>query len=163
MSPSQQILPVVGNMWAEDHASKALGMELVSVSPGRAELSMKVRSDMVNGHGICHGGIIFSLADSAFAFACNSHNLKAVASGARIEFLGPGRMGDRLSAVAEQASQGKRTGIYDAVVKNQKNDIIALFRGNAHRTGGKLVDDEPATATASSTAESPNAKGGVHT
>ena len=125
-------------MWAGDQASQGLGMNLVAVSAGRAELSMTVRADMINGHDVCHGGFIFSLADSAFAFACNSHNLKAVASGGRIEFLAPAHLGDRLTAIAQEAFQGKRTGIYDAIVKNQQGHTIALFRGNAHRIGGAL-------------------------
>lgn len=128
-------------MYANDRASSALGMEIVEVSVGRAVMAMTVRDDMVNGHDLCHGGLIFSLADSAFAFACNSHNLKAVAAGARIEFLAPGRLGDRLTAVAEQVSQGGRTGVYDVVVSNQQNKTVALFRGNSHRIGGALVDE----------------------
>ncbi len=137
--PESGILATVEGMWADDSASRALGMELIAVSLGQAEMSMRVRSDMVNGHGICHGGIIFSLADSTFAFACNSYNLRAVASGARIEFLAPARLDDRLSAVAREVSQGKRVGVYDVVVKNCSNHVIALFRGNAYRTGGQLT------------------------
>jgi acyl-CoA thioesterase len=127
-------------MWANDRASKALGMTIEEIAPGRAVLAMNVREDMVNGHDICHGGMIFTLADSAFAFACNSHNLNAVAAGVRIDFLAPGRLGDRLTATAEQASQGKRSGIYDVSVSNQQGAVIALFRGNSQRIGGSLVD-----------------------
>lgn len=134
-------LATANKMWAGDSASKALGMHLVAVSPGCAELSLTVRADMINGHDVCHGGFIFCLADSAFAFACNSYNLKAVASGGRIEFLAPAYLGDQLTAVAEEAFQGKRTGIYDATVTNQQGQKIALFRGNAHRIGGVLVED----------------------
>jgi acyl-CoA thioesterase len=128
-------------MWADDQASRAMGMALEHVAPGSATLSMTVRSDMVNGHDICHGGFIFTLADSAFAFACNSHNLNAVASGARIEFLAPGRLGDVLTAVATQVSQGRRSGVYDSIVTNQDGKTIALFRGNSARIGGALVDE----------------------
>lgn len=127
-------------MWANDRASVALGMEIVEVSAGRAVMTMTVREDMVNGHDICHGGLIFTLADSAFAFACNSENHNTVAAGARVEFLAPGSLGDRLTAVAEQVSQGGRTGIYDVSVSNQLGKTVALFRGNSHRIGGALVD-----------------------
>jgi acyl-CoA thioesterase len=133
-------------MYANDRASAALGMTIVDVSEGRAELTMAVRDDMVNGHDICHGGLIFTLADSAFAFACNSQNLNTVAAGARVEFLAPGRLGDQLTAVAQQVSQGGRTGVYDVVVTNQEAKTIALFRGNSHRIGGALVDQSTGEA-----------------
>ncbi len=128
-------------MYANDRASAALGMEIVEVSEGKAVMTMTVRDDMVNGHDLCHGGLIFSLADSAFAFACNSQNLNAVAAGARIDFLAPASLGDQLTAVAQQVSQGKRSGIYDVVVTNQHAKTIALFRGNSHRIGGALIDE----------------------
>lgn len=127
-------------MWADDKASAALGMKIESISPGEAILSMTVREDMVNGHAICHGGFIFTLADSAFAFACNSDNHSAVASGARIDFLAPGKLGDHLTAAARQVTQGRRTGVYDVEVSNQDGRKIAVFRGNSHRLGGQLVD-----------------------
>ena len=128
-------------MYANDRASAALGMEIIEVSEGRAALAMPVREDMLNGHDVCHGGLIFSLADSAFAFACNSQNNNTVAAGARVEFLAPGKPGDILTATAEQISQGGRTGIYDVVVRNQNDKTIALFRGNSHRIGGALVNE----------------------
>ena len=128
-------------LWTNDRAAQAQGMEILETAPGLAKLSMTVREDMTNGHDICHGGLIFALADTAFAYACNSHNLNAVASGARIEFLAPGRLGEVLTALAEQVSQGKRTGIYDVVVSNPQNKTVALFRGNSHRIGGALVDE----------------------
>lgn len=128
-------------MFANDRASAMLGMEIVEVSEGRAELRMTVREDMLNGHDVCHGGLIFSLADSAFAFACNSQNHNTVAAGARVEFLLSGSAGDVLTAVAQKVSQGGRTGIYDVVVRNQSGRTIALFRGNSHRIGGALVDE----------------------
>jgi acyl-CoA thioesterase len=115
-------------------------MKIEAVAPGTASLSMAVREDMVNGHGICHGGFIFTLADTAFAYACNSQNHNAVAAGARIEFLAPGHLGDRLVAAARQVVQGGRTGVYDVVVSNQEGKQLALFRGNSHRIGGALVD-----------------------
>lgn len=127
-------------MWAEDRASQAMGMVIREVSPGTAIIDMPVREDMVNGHATCHGGFIFTLADSAFAFACNSENHNTVAAGVRIEFLAPGKLGDQLTAQATQMSQGGRTGVYDVVVSNQDGRKLALFRGNSHRIGGSLVD-----------------------
>ena len=127
-------------MWAGDRAGHALYMKIEAVAPGTASLSMAVREDMVNGHGICHGGFIFTLADTAFAYACNSQNYSAVAAGARIEFLAPGHLGDRLVAAARQVVQGGRTGVYDVVVSNREGKQLALFRGNSHRLGGALVD-----------------------
>lgn len=127
-------------MWAGDRAAQALAMKIEAVAPGTASLSMAVREDMVNGHGICHGGFIFTLADTAFAYACNSQNHRAVAAGARIEFLAPGHLGDRLVAAARQVVQGGRTGVYDVVVSNREGKQLALFRGNSHRLGGGLVD-----------------------
>ena len=128
-------------LWEDDRACQALGVEVLEVTTGRAVLAMNVRDDMVNGHSICHGGYTFLLADSAFAYACNSENHNTVAAGARIEFLAPGRLGDRLTATAVQVSQGRRTGVYDVEVTNQEGRTLALFRGNSHRIGGVLVDD----------------------
>ena len=125
-------------MWPDDYAARGLG--IASTTPGGATVTMKIRQDMVNGHGICHGGFIFTLADTAFAYACNSQNYSAVAAGARIEFLAPGHLGDRLVAAARQVVQGGRTGVYDVVVSNQEGKQLALFRGNSHRIGGALVD-----------------------
>ena len=128
-------------MWAEDRATQGMGMSLDEVRAGYARISMTVRDDMVNGHNICHGGFIFALADSAFAFACNSRNLTTVAAGARIDFIRPARLGDLLYATAEMIHQGKRSGIYDSVVCNQDDQIIAQFRGNSATIGGPLVAD----------------------
>jgi acyl-CoA thioesterase len=133
MDARQQAQAVVDSMYERDRASQALGMRVVEVGPGRASVSMSIRSDMVNGHGICHGGLIFTLADSAFAFACNSHGPVTVAAGASIEFLAPGRLGDELTAVAVEVSRQKRTGVYDVVVSNQSGERIALFRGRSHQ------------------------------
>lgn len=127
-------------MWADDRATQAMGMTLVAVTAGCAEIAMTVRDDMVNGHDICHGGFIFALADSAFAFACNSRNLVTVAAGARIDFVRPAKKGDVLTAVSRQVHQGKRSGIYDAVVTNQNGQIIAEFRGNSATIGGPLTE-----------------------
>jgi acyl-CoA thioesterase len=95
---------------------------------------------MVNGHQICHGGLIFTLADSAFAFACNTYNAATVAAGATIEFLAPGRLGDELTATAQEQSRSRRTGVYDVTVRNQRGECIALFRGRSHQTSGRIIE-----------------------
>ncbi|HLG52657.1 MAG TPA: hydroxyphenylacetyl-CoA thioesterase PaaI, partial [Steroidobacteraceae bacterium] len=112
-----------------------------SVAPGEARVTMRIRPDMVNGHGICHGGVIFTLADSAFAFACNSHNHNTLAAGAAIEFLAPGREGDLLTAVATERWRAGRSGIYEIEVRDQRGELVALFRGRCHQIAGRLVDE----------------------
>jgi acyl-CoA thioesterase len=124
-------------MWADDRASQELGMELVEVGPGRAELTMTVRKDMVNGHGIGHGGLTFTLADSAFAFACNSYNRRTVAASAEIRFRRPTRLGDVLTAVATERSRGGRDGVYDIIVATPA-EIVAEFVGRSKEIGGTL-------------------------
>lgn len=126
-------------MYERDPASQALGMVLAEIRPGYARMTMTVRADMLNGHATCHGGYIFMLADSAFAFACNSHNLSTVGAGCTIDYLAPGRAGDVLVAEAtEQALQGK-TGVYDVTVKTADGRTIALFRGKSHRISGTVA------------------------
>jgi acyl-CoA thioesterase len=132
---------VAAAMFAQDRASQMMGMRIVNVGPGRAQLAMTVRADMVNGHAICHGGFIFTLADSAFAFACNSNNQTTVASGAGIDFLAPAREGDVLTAVAEERGASGRTGVYDIAVRNQRGETIALFRGKSHRIKGTVITE----------------------
>ena len=129
-------------MWRDDNASKWLGMKVEEVRPGYARLSMPVTPNMVNGHNLCHGGLIFTLADSTFAFACNSHNQRAVAAGASIEFLAPAFLGDLLTAEGVEQSLQGRTGVYDMKVTNQKNVLIALFRGKSATIKGLLVEGE---------------------
>jgi acyl-CoA thioesterase len=125
-------------MWKQDDASKGLGMEIVEIKPGRAVLAMTVKPDMVNGHRIAHGGFIFTLADSAFAFACNTHNELTVAAQGNITFLKPGRLGDRLLATAREISRSGRSGIYD--VRVTVNDVvIAEFRGHSRTIGGSWL------------------------
>ena len=124
-----------------DRASQMLGMTIESCGPGRATVSMRVRPDMVNGHRICHGGLIFALADSAFAFACNSYGDNTVAAGAAIEFLGPGREGDLLRAIAQERWRAGKAGIYEIEVRNQRDETVALFRGRSHQVAGRLIDD----------------------
>ena len=126
-------------MFERDPASQALGMVLAEIRPGYARMTMTVRADMLNGHATCHGGYIFMLADSAFAFACNSHNLSTVGAGCTIDYLAPGRTGDVLVAEAtEQALQGK-TGVYDVTVKTADGRTIALFRGKSHCISGTVA------------------------
>jgi len=135
---------VAASMWARDRASKALGMKIVAVSEGAAFLEMTVRDDMLNGFDLCHGGIVTTLADSAFAFACNSRGDMTVAAGLAVELLAPAKKGDVLTARAfEVLSQG-RTGVYDITVTNQRGETVALVRGRAH----KLKDQRVPTAGA---------------
>jgi acyl-CoA thioesterase len=126
-------------MWAEDRASRGLGMRLEHVAPGSAVLSMAITEVMVNGHGTCHGGFIFLLADSAFAFACNSHNQKNVAQNCQIAFIAPGELGMRLIAEARERHRGERSGIYDVTVKTDAGELIAEFRGHSRAIPGTLV------------------------
>ena len=140
-SDPQALAELAGKtMYERDPASQALGMTLDEIRPGYARMSMPVRTDMLNGHRTCHGGYIFMLADSAFAFACNSHNFNTVGAGCSIDYLAPAREGDLLTAQAhEQALTGK-TGVYDVVVTNQEGRTIALFRGKSHRVSGMVAD-----------------------
>jgi acyl-CoA thioesterase len=137
---AQKLAELAGRtMFERDPASQALGMVLDDIRPGYARMTMRVRADMLNGHATCHGGYIFMLADSAFAFACNSHNLSTVGAGCTIDYLAPGRAGDVLVAEAtEQALQGK-TGVYDVTVKTADGRTIALFRGKSHRISGTVA------------------------
>jgi acyl-CoA thioesterase len=141
MNDPQALAELAGKtMYERDPASRALGMTLDAIRPGYARMSMTVRADMLNGHGTCHGGYIFMLADSAFAFACNSHNVNTVGAGCTIDYLAPGREGDVLVAEAiEQALSGK-TGVYDIAVSNQEGRTLALFRGKSHRVSGMVAD-----------------------
>ena len=121
-------------MYSTDHASQALGITVQVDQQGAAVATLEVRQTMVNGHDICHGGYIFTLADTAFAFACNTYNRITVAAGASIEFIRPGRLGDTLTAVASEVHRGGRTGTYDVEVKNQGNELVAVFRGRSYAT-----------------------------
>jgi len=127
-------------MYERDAAARGLDIIVEEVAPGCAKLSMRVRADMVNGHAICHGGYIFTLADTAFAYACNSYNASTVAAGARIDFLAPAHEGDRLVANATEVSLRGKTGVYDVVVCNEAGDQLALFRGNSFRIQGSIVE-----------------------
>ena len=135
LSPDDLARACADAMWKDDDASSGLGMTIVDIGAGRATLSMIVRPDMVNGQRIAHGGFIFTLADSAFAFACNSHNEKAVAAQGNITFIRPGKLGDTLVATAREISRSGRSGIYDVRV-TVGDEVIAEFRGHSRTIGG---------------------------
>ncbi|CAM5347346.1 hydroxyphenylacetyl-CoA thioesterase PaaI [Thauera mechernichensis] len=130
---------VAAAMWSRDRAAQALGIRIEAVGPGTATLSMLVRGDMVNGHHICHGGLIFSLADTAFAYACNAYNRNTVASGCNIDFVAPGKEGDTLTAEAIERSASGRTGVYDITVRDSSGRTVALFRGKSYRIAGEVI------------------------
>jgi acyl-CoA thioesterase len=125
-------------MWADDCASRGLGMQLEDVGPGRARLSLPVTEAMVNGHGICHGGFIFALADSAMAFACNSYGEHAVAQHCAITFVRPGRLGETLTAEAIERTRSGRSGMYDVRVCSATGETVAEFRGHSRTTDGRF-------------------------
>lgn len=141
MRDAKEIARQVGEtLFAVDIASKdTMGMALISCEPGRAMLRMAVTERHLNGHQICHGGFIFTLADSTFAFACNSHNKNAVAAGCSIEFLKPGKLGDVLTCEGIEQTLSGRHGIYDMRVTNQNGEVIALFRGKSAQIQGSVV------------------------
>lgn len=141
MTPQQLAEASAAAMWAEDRASQHLGMQIDTVGPGTAALSMTVAREMTNGHDTCHGGFIFTLADSAFAFACNSYNQPAVAHIVQITFIAPAFFGDRLTARATEVSRRGRSGIYDIGVTNQNGEQIAVFRGHSRTLKGTLVPE----------------------
>jgi len=129
-------------MWPTDSAAQGLGIQIVEVGAGRATLTMSVRPDMVNVHGNCHGGYIFALADTAFGYACNSQNQRAVTASSEISFLAPAQLGNLLTAQAHVRQQGKRRGVYDVEVTSQDGRLIALFRGHAARIAGYYFDPD---------------------
>src|SRR4051794_9682816 len=138
LSPDELARACADAMWKDDHASRGLGMEILDITSGRATMAMTVKPHMVNGQGIAHGGFIFTLADSAFAFACNSHNERVVAAQGSISFIRPGKLGDRLVAKAREISRSGRSGIYDVRV-SVDDTVIAEFRGHSRSIGGALV------------------------
>ena len=142
-SPAQQRAErAAAALFERDGASQALGMRLAAVRPGWARVVMRVRADMVNGHGVCHGGMVFALADSALAFACNSYNESTVAAAATIDFLAGAREGDELTAEAGELWRTRRNGIYEISVCNQRGERVALFRGRSYRIDGQVVSEE---------------------
>jgi acyl-CoA thioesterase len=136
VSQAQRIAELI---WPEDAASRWLGMKLEEVRAGYARLSMRVTAHMVNGQKVCHGGLIFTLADSSFGYACNTHNQRALAAGASIDFLSPAQLGDVLVAECVESARAGRRGIYDAKVTNQKGEAIALFRGESAVVKGTWI------------------------
>ena len=128
MNRAQRIAEVI---WPEDAASRWLGMKLEEVRPGYARLSMRVTGNMVNAQKVCHGGLIFSLADSSFGYACNTHNQRALAAGASIQFLASAFLHETLVSECQESAKAGRRGIYDAKVTNQKGETVALFRGES--------------------------------
>ena len=130
-------------MHANDRCARAHGIELLESRPGYARLSMRVRPDMLNGHAMCHGGMIFTLADTAFAHACNNANRVTVANGGAIDFLAPAQAGDTLIACAAERARGGRTGVYDVAVTNAADDaLVALFRGRSYQTRGTIIEGD---------------------
>lgn len=127
-------------MYARDRCARSLGIMLLGVGPGSASMQMAVREDMVNSHNTCHGGMIFSLADSTFAYACNSHNRKAVAVTCLIEYMRPAHVGDVLTASGAEQGLAGRNGVYDIRVENQKGELVALFRGKSTQIVGQVTD-----------------------
>ncbi|WP_151704912.1 hydroxyphenylacetyl-CoA thioesterase PaaI [Nitrincola alkalilacustris] len=138
LSPQQLAEACAEAMYSRDLASQKLGMKIESVGPGRAVLSMKITDEMIQGHDSCHGGYIFTLADSTFAFACNTYDEATVASGCSIEYLAPGKSGDLLTAIGEERSRSGRTGVYDITVQNQHGKTVALFRGKSYKVRGSV-------------------------
>lgn len=141
MTPQQCAEACARAMWNDDQASQKLGMHLEQIAPGEATMSMTVLDWMANGHATCHGGYIFTLADSAFAFACNGYNQRTVAQQASVTFIAPALVGDRLNAHAREISRRGRSGIYDVKVTNQANETIAEFRGHSRTVKGTLLPE----------------------
>jgi len=126
-------------MYAEDNVVQSHGIEIIETGPGRAVVAMTVQSQMVNGLGLCHGGFVFLLADTAFAYACNSHGRRTVAQHASVTFLAPGKLGDRLIAEAIERQRGERSGLTDVTVRNEHREAIAEFRGHSRTISGSLL------------------------
>ncbi|MCP8686559.1 hydroxyphenylacetyl-CoA thioesterase PaaI [Marinobacterium sedimentorum] len=145
MTPQQLADACAQAMFAKDTATQALEMEILEVAPGSAVIRMPVSPRMIQGHDSCHGGYIFTLADSAFAFACNTYNAITVGAGCTIDYLAPARLGDLLCARAQERSRSGRTGIYDVTIENQHGDCIALFRGKSHQVRGTLLAEPQPT------------------
>jgi len=129
-------------LFKRDTASQAMGMRLLSAAPGCARIGMSVRADMIQGHGTCHGGYLFALADSAFALACNSYNEATVAIGCSIDYIAPARLGDTLTADCAEQSRSGRTGNYDVRIENQLGQLIALFHGKSYKVRGAVLTQE---------------------
>jgi acyl-CoA thioesterase len=137
LTPQQVAERVRDGMYARDLAARASGILVTAIAPGSATLTMTVRADMLNGHATCHGGVIATLADTAFAYGCNSYDELTVASGFSIDFVAPGRLGDVLTAHCAEVSKAGRTGVYDVTVENQRGERIAVFRGRSYTAKGR--------------------------
>jgi acyl-CoA thioesterase len=129
-------------MFSRDQATQGLGIRLLDAGPGQARLCMAVRADMIQGHGTCHGGFLFALADSAFAFACNSYDEATVALGCSIDYLAPALRDDLLTATASEVSRKGRTGLYDVRIENQRGELIAMFHGKSYKVRGTVLAQE---------------------
>lgn len=139
LDPQALAESVARSMYRVDGAARHMGIQIEQVGPGFARMSMKLRADMLNSHQTGHGGMIFTLADTAFAYACNAGNQATVASGCSIDYVAPAHLGDTLIAVAEERALSGRTGVYDVTVTNQKGDVVAFFRGKSYRIRGTSV------------------------
>lgn len=145
MEEAQALADAVAKaMYSRDTAVLALGMTVLEVRPGFSRVHMRVRADMLNGHAICHGGMVFTLADTAFAYACNTQGKVTIAASAGIDFLLPSREGDELTAEAVERTRSRRNGIYDVGVTNQRGELVALFRGRSHQLNENIL--EPANS-----------------
>lgn len=142
MTPEERARQSAAAMWSTDKASQDLGMRIDQVGPGTAMLSMLVQDRMLNGHGICHGGFIFTLADSAFAFACNSYNEVTVGQETQATFLSPGQPGERMTATAVEQARTGRSGVYDVTVTGEDGRKIALFRGLSRTITGQHFEEK---------------------
>ncbi|HEK1766302.1 TPA: hydroxyphenylacetyl-CoA thioesterase PaaI [Pseudomonas putida] len=129
-------------MYARDRATQGMGIELLEAGPGSAAVRMTVGADMIQGHGTCHGGFLFALADSAFAFACNSHDEATVALGCSIDYVAPALLGDQLTATAHELVRKGRTGLYDVRLENQRGELVALFHGKSYKLRGSVLTQE---------------------
>lgn len=141
-NPEQLARACADAMFSRDLATQRLGIRLLDAGPGSAQLAMPVREDMIQGHGTCHGGFLFALADSAFAFACNSYDEATVAIGCSIDYVAPARLGDELTATASEQSRSGRTGNYDVRLENQHGQLIALFHGKSYKVRGTVLAQE---------------------
>ena len=151
MTPQDRARRSAEAMWATDTASQRMGMKIEEIAPGRAVLSMQVQPHHLNGHRICHGGFIFTLADSAFAFACNTYNQVTVAQENQITFLSPGKPEERLTATAEEQARPGRSGVYDVTVRGEDGRTVALMRGLSRTIKGTLFDEDTETAAVETT------------
>ena len=145
MTPQERAARAAQAMWAQDTASQQMGMKIVEVAPGRAVMTMQVQPHHLNGHKICHGGFIFTLADSAFAFACNSYNTLTVAQENQITFLSPGQAGETLTATCFETARQGRSGVYDVTVTGEDGRKVAVMRGLSRTIKGQHFEEEPAS------------------